>query len=205
MSTLTDLASVRQFMQKVSGDTSQDADIEVLIVQASEAIPRFCNREFVPTEATTRSFEYRPSGNLTDVLDLVPYEVRSISKIVLDPEEKGGTELTTQQHRPWSYPARDGTFFGVRLNILAGVPGIVPPFSTRRVDITGNWGMEAVPEAIKRYANVTVESWLHLRRDAGVPGSEAELEGEQPTRPDDLPPGVRWGLKQSWMRPDLPA
>ncbi|HEY7831791.1 MAG TPA: hypothetical protein VIC06_14610 [Solirubrobacteraceae bacterium] len=204
---LTDIAGVRQFMQKRASDTTQDADLEVLITQASMAIQRHCNREFAPATATaTRSFEYEPVGSGFEILDATPYEIRSISTVKLDADLGAGVTLETSQYRLWPYPSRDGTFLGVRLTNLPepilppGYPSLPAlPFLTRRIDITGAWGMTSVPPEVKHYANVTVESWIHLRRDAGV--GLGDVSETPQMRPDDLPPAVRWGLQRRWMRP----
>lgn len=193
-------------MQKRTSDTTQDADLEVLITQASMAIQRHCNREFTPTTGATRSFEFEPVGSGFEILDTTPYEIRTVTTVKLDTDTGPGVTLETGQYRLWPYPARDSTFFGVRLTNLpapllpSGYPSLPAlPFRTRRVDITGAWGMTSIPPEVKHYANVTVESWVHLRRDAGVGLSDV---GETPQmRADDLPPAVRWGLNRRWVRP----
>jgi hypothetical protein len=199
---LTDLASVREFMQETTADAFLDPDLETLIVQASEAITGFCDREFSPSDNETRSFEFQPTGNGLDLLSLAPFEVREVSVVMLDPEASGGTEVEANRYRVWPFPARDGTFFGLR---LLGLGFNCSPFFTRRVDVTGDWGMAAVPAEVKHWANVTVESWAHLRRDAGVGMAEVQIEGDPPARADDLPPAVRWALRRRWKRPDFPA
>jgi hypothetical protein len=205
---LTDIDSVRQFMQKSLSDKLQDEDLEILINQASEAITGYTNREFTPTNGATRSFEYTPV-DCYDVLDLAPYELRTLTKVQLDPEVESGTELTGTQYRLRPYPPRDGTYFGLRLSGLPASKATVStanpvgspfPFFTRRIDITGNWGMAQIPAEVQHYANLTVESWAHLRRDGGM---VIGAEGEAPVlRAEDLPPAARWGLRRRWMRPE---
>jgi len=202
---LTTIAAVRQFMQKRVSDTTQDRDLEVLITQASETIQGYCNREFAPAAPATRSFELEPVSSELQLLDVTPYEIRAITGVVLDPDTENPVTLAADQYRLWPYPARDGTFFGIRMTHLPApvfrvqqpnVPAL--PFQTRRVDITGEWGMEAVPGAVTHYTNITVESWIHLRRDPGVAPGEPN---EPKMRADDLPPAARWGLRRRWMRP----
>jgi hypothetical protein len=204
---LTDLDSVRQFMQKTASDLAQDTDIEVLIEEVSEGIERFCDREFGPSNDKTRSFEYvQASGfRASDVLNTNPYEFRTVEKVVYDPDIGGGTEVDPSAFRPWPYPARDGTFFGLRVARSVLPPQVSnDPFPTRRVDVTGDWGMLEVPVLIKRYANMAVESAVHLRRDAG-PGFNADAVDSEPSgKPDDLPTAVKWGLRRAWMRPAFP-
>src|SRR2546423_752111 len=105
---LTDVDSVRQFMQKSASDKLQDDDIEVMVGAASEAIQRHCNREFLPAEAQMRSFEFQPNGDDFEVIDLKPYEYRALTTVVLDADLVPAT-LNMAQVRPWPYPSRDGT------------------------------------------------------------------------------------------------
>lgn len=198
MSELTDVDSVRQFMQKSLSDKLQDEDLETLIIQASPAIERRCSREFFSTPNATRSFEFTPECN--GVLNLTPYELRDVSAVVVDPDLEGGTTLTTSQYQLKPFPARDGTFFGLR---LANLP--VPnrdgslPFFTRRVDVTGDWGMTSVPDDIQHWANVTVEAWAQLRRE-GVQPSESGLGLPPIGYPLPLP--VAQALDRDWQRPE---
>lgn len=201
---LTDVESVRQFMQKSLSDKLQDEDIEVLILQASEAIERHCNRQFVREGEGTRSFEFLPNTGL-DLIDLKPYEFRSVQEVVLDPDLTP-VVLVASQYRLWPYPSRDGTFFGLRLANLpeAKIPSPLPttpvmPYQTRRVDVKATWGMATTPKGLQHWANVTVESWAHLRRDPGMGAGEAFTEGS-PVRGYDLPPAAFYGLKR-WTRP----
>jgi hypothetical protein len=203
---LTDVDGVRQSMQKSLRDKLQDEDLEVLILQASEAIARATNREFGPTNGATRSFEYTPTD---DVLDLAPYEIRTLTKAQLDPEVESGVELTSRQYRLRPYPARDGTFFGLRLYELPSPKptlstvngaGSTFPFFTRRIDITGDWGMTSVPEDVRHWANVTVEAWAQLRREGPAPDAFGGEYGSTPIG-FALPVPVWQGLRP-WMRPE---
>lgn len=203
---LTDVDSVRQFMQKSTSAKLQDEDIEVLILGVSDAIPRLCNREFGPTGAsTTRSFEFEPNGNGFEVIDLKPYEYRALHGVTLDPDFTP-TVLVANQYREYPFPARDGTFFGLRLVNLAelvfpaGMEQTVGlPFHNRRIDVKADWGMASVPVEVQHWANVTVEAWSHLRREGGGPNPSEFGEGPLPLG-YDLPLPVVWGLKR-WMRP----
>lgn len=199
---LTDLASVRQYLQETSDQAAQDEDIEVLIKQVSDAIPRYCNREFGPTNAATRSFEFTPEyDNPTIAVNAIIYELRAIAKVVLDPDMDGGIELPPTEWRLWPYPpTREATYWGVRLARTIPRPAKDLIFPTRRIDITGDWGTAEIPDLIRRYANETVAAWLELPPDGRV-FNAAEIGGEAPARPDDLPSGVRWGLKTNFMRP----
>jgi len=203
---LVDVDSVRQFMGKSVRDKLQDEDLEVLILGASQAIPRHCNREFGPTNKQVRSFEFEPNGDGFELLDLKPYEYRVLREVTLDPDVESGTKLEAGQFREWPFPERDGTFFGVR---LVGLPAFVAsattvptaglPFHTRRIDVEADWGTASVPTEIEHWAKVTVEAWAHLRREGGQPNLTEFGEGPLPVG-YDLPLPVVWGLKR-WVRP----
>lgn len=208
---LTDLESVRQFLQERAQIEAQDDDIEELILQVSDAIPRYCLREFVPSYGVTRSFELMPTQGAhwpwpsrAERVNFVRYEARSISKIVLDPDIEGGVELPPEEWRLYPYPgSREGTYYGLRL--AETIPAPLKPliFPTRRIDVTGDWGMESIPELVRRYANQTVADWLELPKD-GREFNETMPEGEAPAPADDLPASVRKGLARTFMRPQFP-
>jgi hypothetical protein len=202
-SDLTDVASVRQLMQKTTSDKLQDPDIETLIHQASDAIQRHCNREFAPASSKVlRSFEFEPNTSL-DLIDLKPYEYRALHTVTLDPDLEPVT-LDATQFRTWPFPARDGTFFGLRLSDLPdpklpSTTSTILPFGLRRLDVTADWGMLSVPSEVTHWTNVTVEAWLHLRREGGQPNETQVGEGPLPVG-YDLPLPVKWGLRR-WTRP----
>jgi hypothetical protein len=206
---LCNLEEVRQLMQKSLSDKLQDPDIEAIIPQASEAIQRHCNREFTPPSSKVlRSFEFEPNTPATagtlELIDLKPYEYRSVEVVTLDPDLEPVT-LTAAQYRTWPFPSRDGTFFGLRLSALPEphLPSTFPsspplPFMTRRIDVTGNWGMSSVPPEIAHWTCVAIDAWMQLRREGPV-ASETQKDGILPMS-YDLPLPVKWGLKR-WIRP----
>jgi hypothetical protein len=204
---LTDVDSVRQYMQKTLNDKLQDEDVETLIYQASEAVQRYTSREFTATNNATRSFEWTPT-DCYDILDLAPYELRAVTSVNLDADTEAPTTLTGLQYRLRPYPPRDGTFFGLRLSGLplpkstssSGVAVGEPyRYFTRRLSITGNWGMAQVPPEVQHYTNLTVKNWAELHRDPGLQSGEFG-EGAA-LRAEDLPIAARFGLKR-WMRPE---
>src|SRR5438105_1966160 len=105
---LTDIESVRQFMQKSLSDKLQDEDLEILILQMSEGFERYCNRQFVREDNQTKSFEFLVNTGL-DLVDLKPYEYRTLKEVTLDPDLTP-VVLTSVHYRPWPYPSRDGSF-----------------------------------------------------------------------------------------------
>lgn len=206
---LTDIGSVRQFMQKSVSDKLQDEDLEVLIRQLSEEVQRHLNREFLPASTSLRSFEYLPNTTF-DLIDLQPYEYRKVVKVVLDPDLTPVT-LPATSYRPYPTQSRDGSYFGLRLAELpepvapaafANSPAL--PFQTRRVDVEAEWGLGTIPAGLQHWCNVAVEAWVHLRR--GMIASQQQIDmGEGPVPIiDDLPIAVRRGLRR-WERPTIVA
>ena len=151
------LADVRSLMQKKSADTAQDALITALIVPASKAIMKWCEREFAPTStAVARVFEYPWEG---EFLSLAPYDVRTVTSVVVDSDVGAGVTLAADEYRLWPRPARDGTFMAVRLRPLSVATGRVL-FRNREVTVTGDWGFPSVPDEAKWATAMTVQHWL---------------------------------------------
>jgi hypothetical protein len=159
---LTTLNAVRRFLQKSATDTAQDALIEDLITHASDAIMRYCQREFktTTTGSTARSFEYRGGG----FLDLSPFDARTITQIRLDTDEATPTTLQTDEWRAYPVHKPHGVYSAVRLD-----PGIA--FSRSRweyrvCEVTGTWGFAAVPNDVVQATIITVSNWLKLEATA---------------------------------------
>lgn len=202
---LTDLESVRQYLRTTVDQGAEDEDIEVLIEQVSDAIPRFCKREFTPTAGATRRFEFAPEYDMPAItINALLYELRAVQKVVLDPDMSGGVELVAGEWRLWPYPpSAEGTYWGIRLGSTIARPSTLLAFPSRLIDITGDWGTATVPDTVKRLANEAVAAWLQLPAD-GRQFNSAEVEGDMPVHAGGFPSQVRQGLKP-FMRPLFPA
>jgi hypothetical protein len=196
LSELTDIESVRQYLQKSTADRAQDEDIAILIRQASAVIERFTRREYAPSAGVTRTFAYRPTG-CYDVLDFSPYEARSIETLKV-----GETTISMSAFELYPATSLSGTYFGVRLGELpAAVESAPLPFYTRTVTVKGDWGMLAIPEDVQHWANATVAAWLRLRLEGRTSGGFNEPgEGFMPVT-YQIPPDAWRGL-QPWVRPE---
>ena len=55
---LTDVEAVKEFLE--ADDAIEDETLETLVTEASDALPRYCNREFGDAGTKTRRFEASP-------------------------------------------------------------------------------------------------------------------------------------------------
>lgn len=162
---LTTLAAVRETLELPSGDTSRDALIGTLIGDMSKAIMREVDREFAPaTASATRRFRL---GANSMVLDLSPYDLRSATSVVLNPESPNATTLTaTTDFQLTPFQPQDGTFLAIRFAV--NQPNLhtsdtARDFGYTLVDVTGSWGFAAVPDDVRRACVIAVTA--SLRRD----------------------------------------
>ncbi len=183
---LTDLGSVRAFLQKPDGDTNQDAVIGLLITAASREIRRVFEREFSdPQNDLTRNFRVHVDEPF---LSLAPYDLRDLTTLTLDPH---GTPVPLTRYTDFDLlptPNPDGVFTSVRFYAQLR-SGSLP---VRHVAITGDWGFAAVPAEVTHWANVTVAEWL--RRDVSAFSSVFNIDTQQLERPAALPAAVIAGL-----------
>lgn len=162
---LTTLAAVRETLELPAGDTSRDALIGTLIGDMSKAIMREVDREFAPaTASATRRFRL---GAHSLMLDLSPYDLRSVTAVVLNPESANATTLTaTVNFQLTPLQPQDGTFLGMRFAANQSnlhTSDTARDFGWTLVDVSGAWGFAAVPDDIERACIVAVTA--SLRRD----------------------------------------
>lgn len=183
---LTSLESFREHAQiSDAADTAQDALIETLIDSVSHHIMLYTNREFVPpgTAQVTRVFRYNGGG----VLDLAPYDARSVSQVRIDTDTTSPTTLSSDQYRTAPVTCPDGVY--THLHLL----GVNVPVSTvehypmyRVVEVTGVWGFAAVPKNVELAANITIQYILRTTSQfmgdefdgtAGMAGARIAIPG----------------------------
>lgn len=172
---------VRRFLVKSAADTAANDLIDELIPRASKLIAGHCEREFTPTADATRIFHYDGSG----YLNLVPYDLRTVTSIRFDPDTAGPTTLTTEEFQLAPLPAADGVFQAIRFSPFRAPTG---RWANRQVEIRGAWGFAAVPEDVQDAAIKTVAIWL--RRDAAAFESTFSLDEERIEHPKSLPSAV---------------
>lgn len=158
---LVELEEVRQSMETKSSDTDLDDQIVRLIPVASRRCELDAQREFHATTSATRRL--RMNGHL---LDLAPYDLRTITTLTLDPAGVPRV-LTTADYRGLPSHKPDGTWTELRLSdFLAIETGSWITFGFNEVDVAGAWGFATVPADVKEAAIIAIRSWL--RRDVST-------------------------------------
>lgn len=191
---LCSLAEVRAFLQKQASDTAQDAIISSLITRASAAVMRYTERQFAPTEtAATKTFEI--DFNRDGFLDLAPYDLRSLTSILIDTDTGTSATLGSEEYRLWPRPNPDGVFTAIRL--VPTTRGGWSRFRHVQVQVTGDWGFSAVPDDVKHWTIVVVETWL--RRDVAAFSTTYDANEDRVERPEMLPLAAARGLAY-WKR-----
>ena len=168
MADLVTLAETREFLQKQTGQTGTDAALSSLITRASAVIQREIDTFITPNEATTHTLEWDGSGRI----GLLPYVMRSLSAVTLDPDEASETVLSASQYRLGPEPAKDGVYTYIEVDVRA-IPAYTGNFATRRAEIAGYYGYAAVPDGLKHACLMTVTAWYRSR----VSGFSTAYEG----------------------------
>jgi hypothetical protein len=161
---LCSLSDVRAFLELPQSDTGRDALITSTITPISDAIARYCEREFVATASATRIFTL-PVGER--ILSLAPYEIRTASAILLHPEEAQPETLTANvDYQLLPMPTRFGTYYRVRFSADLTTlhdSDTAKYFGYSQVSIAGAWGMASVPADVKQATIIAVAS--AIRKD----------------------------------------
>lgn len=156
---LCTLSDVRAFLELPQADTGRDTLITNTITPISDAIARYCQREFVATASATRRFRL-DVGSLK--LDLAPYDLRTASSVTLHPETASPLTLTAisnYQLHPITAPYSVYTavrFAGNQPNLFQSDSARY--FGYAQVDIAGAWGFASVPADVKQAAIIAVAS-----------------------------------------------
>ncbi len=172
MADLCSLQDVRTQLQKASGDNKQDDVITTLITAASAVITRWAGREFTPTDDATRSFIWDGMSPM----HLTPYDLRSADAVTID-----GSPVSASGWRLGPLPNPDGTFRWIE---FCGIHGYGV-----QVDVTGDWGMSAVPDDVRQACVATVAVWA--RRDIQAFTTTYNQDTERLEFPEALPSAVR--------------
>lgn len=113
---------------------------------------------FRPFETgTTKRFTVRRNR-----VRLFPYFLTSASSVVLSPESYQRTlDPTVPDYQLEPYVTLEGCYTGMRTS--PWIPHVSPTqmrFGRVLIDITGNWGYQQVPDAVKLGTLVAVRSWM---------------------------------------------
>lgn len=201
-------AWIRRF--HASGTTAGDDTqiLTILINSVSRAITRYCQREFVPTNAATRTFEYRGQG----FLSLAPYDLRNITSVSLAGQALvASTGVGSGDFYPMPRNAGfDGTYLYLVLKRYLQVypPNSLyaPTLNERDLVIVGDWGMAAVPADVKLACLIAVADMYRNPEQTATRGTGdfavSEIQDSNPGSDDSLPHGaIR--LLEPFVRPTI--
>lgn len=161
---LCSLSDVRAFLELPASDTARDSLISATITPISDAIARYCEREFVPTASATRTFRLDVASRK---VDLAPYDLRTASSVQIHPESAAPITLSAvRDYQLHPITSRFGTynyvqFAGNLANLYQSDSGRF--FGYIQVSIAGAWGFASVPSDVKQAAIISVAS--AIRRD----------------------------------------
>ncbi len=196
---LCSVDDVRSYLQKPSGDTAQNDMIEALIARASRSIMRFCEREFAPAGAAgvARTFAWTGRGHI----DLVPYDVRAVTAVLLDPnlDAADQTTLGASDYMLMPVEATDGVYQSIAVANTAsqGSSTTRSAFGWRQVQVTGTWGFASVPADVSYACLMAVAIWM--RRDVQAFSTTFNTDEARLERPEALPSAVK-GMLMPWCR-----
>lgn len=193
---LTTLKQVREAMGKQNTETAQDFVIQSFITSASDAVSRYCQRQFIAETNVSKTFEWDQTG-APRFVDLAPYELSKLDSVTLDVDSDSPVVLSDEDFRLWPKPNPDGTYLALRLNPLGISPTASRWGSSREVTVKGDWGMAAVPADVAHWTTMTVVIWM--RRDVSAFSTTYNLDEGHVERPQMLPSAVMAGLDQ-WKR-----
>lgn len=176
---LCEISEVREHLQIKATDRNPDDVLGRIITAASAAISAYCDREFTPTSSATRIFK------VTDhVVDLAPYDLRTVTTMQLHPEESSPTTLTANaDYALEPLPSPTGTYTRVRLyEGLSFHSTFATRFGFARLSIAGAWGMASIPEDVRYAAKQQAADWYrsHVSVYSQAFNPEAGVELERP-------------------------
>jgi hypothetical protein len=203
---LTDLATVRDYMQKggAGQQTGQDQTILDLIPRASRAIQRY-TRTFAPAETNvTYIFTWRERG----LLSLNPWFVRNVTAVSLGSDTSSPQALVSADWALRPKPSEDGVYTHLKIagsNLYESNLELLDMTYANAVElevaVTGDWGYVAVPEDVRHWASVTVVEWI--RKDVSAFSTQFDANEDRLDRPEELPRAVKVGLRD-YRRDDTP-
>lgn len=182
--------------------SANDALISALITSASRALNNRYQREVTPTSTASRRFPVK--GTL---VDLAPFDLRSVTSVTLHPEATSPVVLTANDYALLPV-ALGNTYLTIQ---LSGFLTLWSAFSQRfgyaQLDIAGGWGAfdtSSVPEDLKRACILTVGAWIDraVAEYAAEFGPGASLErGLRPPSPGSWAiPSAAHRLMAPWER-----
>lgn len=185
--------------------TDSDELIEAAVLAASSILPERYQREFVGPTGGTRTFAVR-----SRLVDLAPYDLRTVGAVTLHPEETSQTLVENSDFmvRPVGGFRLGGTYLHIRLSPRLELNStVMREFGEARLQVAGDWGCfaGAIDPSIRRAAVLTAASWV----DRAV--ADYGMAGEDPRelRPDRFGsyaiPWAAHAILSPWGRLGTPA
>ncbi len=178
---LTTVATAELFVARAGtqGSAIQEAGdddyLELLINAYSDAIHRYCGREFKPqTNAATRLFRYDGSGYLS----LSPFEIRTVTSVTLYADlpissQRLLTAASASVEAEYRFEPRQRSVLGTYLWLVLPTVNVNRSYGTE-VAIVGDWGAATLPAEIELACLIAV-------RDAYPLGTvQTTAFGEEP-------------------------
>ena len=174
-------------------DTKSDERIDELIGQAQKTIAKRYGREFLVPSASAikRLFVVR-----NQVVDLCPFELRSVTAVTLNPEATTPSVLVAGQDyvlTPINKDPSTATYLGIRLNVDYSASDYYANFGFSQLQIEGMWGAWSdvvnVAEDVNMAVIETVLSWLNRPASQVAQEVLGEARANQPAIPStwDIP------------------
>lgn len=185
---LCTLADVRIELELPLSDTTRDPLISSVITGVSRAIHTYCQREFKTetTGSTTRRFKI---PNLAYMVDLAPFDVRSVTSVTIHPESSTPTVLAATTEYQLHPVTLVDTYQSVQISpwVAQMHVGETPRrFGYTLCDVTSSaWGFATIPDDVKRAAIIASAANIDRRVDAYDIGATDLMGGDmglQPTR-----------------------
>lgn len=187
---LCSLSDVRAELELPAADTTRDTLISSVITACSRAIQTYCQREF-KTEtngSTTRRFKV---PNLAYVVDLAPYDLRTVTTVVIHPESSSATTLTATTEYQLAPVTLVDTYQQIKISpwVAQMHVGDTPRrFGYTLVDVTSStWGFASIPEDVKRAAIISVCANIDRRIDAYDTGAMDLVNSDIGLQPSRMP------------------
>jgi hypothetical protein len=198
------LITVTEARNYLRDSEADQGELEDRINAYSVAIENYCGRQFSDGGAgVTKIFDYPGMGHL----DFFPFEARAITSVTVVGEGAGG--VSTLLVSATDYMARprgkspEGTYFWLDAPMYTYLYGRPVARFGWRIDVLGDWGMQAVPEDVAMACKVCVSDSFRnpegyaSRSVMGVIGEEVGPGAVEISRhiPDDAK-----GLLEGFMR-----
>ena len=174
-SDLTTLTEVRATLELPANDTKRDLRIQQEITAASQAIMRYCDREFAPAStAVTRRFGFPvEAGMIPLVIPFGAFDLRTATTVVINPESVPTTLTAETDYVLNPATPTTGTYKQLtlsRLRVYSTYSQHWTRYGRAYIDVTGNWGFATVPNDVNRACRLTVAAWI----DSAISGYGAQ-------------------------------